>query len=303
MCIGGLCRAHEHTSYAHHSQALQPRTVTETIFSDMKRTALILALALATGFAGTASAQEYKETYNAAIEAAKAKNYADAFSKYELAAQQATAAGDSDIAKKAHIMCAKIAKVTGTAAYKEGNFDKALADFDAGLKHEPAYMPNMYMKGLTQKKLGDIDGAMATLMETANGADGKTARTAANAIRDHYHAEASKIASKDAMSGADAAQVRELIAKMQEFGQEPDANSHYYLGLAAKAEGKYEEGITHADDAIGMHRGSRSDKAKLYFLKGECLMLQGNNDAAKTAFAEAAYGSYRASAQHYIETL
>ena len=269
----------------------------------MKRTPLILALAIVTGFAGTASAQDYAETYNAAIAAAEAKNYAEAFKKYELAAQQATAAGEKDIATKSHIMCAKIAKITGTEAYKAGNYTKALADFEAGLKHEASYMPNLYMKGMTQKKLGDVDGAMTSLMQTANGADGKTGRTAAKAIRDHFHAEASQLASKETMSKADAAQVRELLAKMQEYGQEPDANTHYYLGLAAKAEGKYAEGIAHADSAIEAHRGSRSDKAKLYFLKGECLMLQGNNNDAKAAFSEAAYGSYKASAQHYIETL
>jgi tetratricopeptide (TPR) repeat protein len=269
----------------------------------MKRTALILALALLTGYAGVASAQEYAETYNEAIAAAEAKKYAEAFKKYELAAQQATAAGEKDIAKKSHIMCAKIAKIIGTEAYKAGDYTKALAEFESGLKHEPSYMPNLYMKGMTQKKLGDIDAAMASLMETADGADGKTGRTAAKAIRDHYHAEASQIAAKETMSKAEAAEVRTLLGKMQEYGQEPDANTHYYLGLAAKAEGKYAEGITHADDAIAAHRGSRSDKAKLYFLKGECLMLQGNNADAKVAFAEAAYGSYKASAQHYIETL
>lgn len=269
----------------------------------MKRTALILVLALVTGSAGVASAQEYKETYNAAIAAAEAKNYVDAFAKYEQAAKEAAAAGDEDIAKKAHIMCAKLAKINGTNAYKSGDFAGALATFEAGLTHEPTYMPNMYMKGLAQKKLGNVEEAMATLAATAEGPDGKTGRVAAKAIRDHYHAEASKLAAKDNMSTAEAGQVRALIAKMQEFGQDPDANSHFYLGLAAKAEGKYAEAVTHADAALAAHRGSRSDKAKLFFLKGESLLSQGNKDAAKTAFAEAAFGSYKASAEHYLETL
>jgi hypothetical protein len=269
----------------------------------MKRTVIILALAIATGYSGVVSAQEYRETYNAAIAAAEAKNFSDAYAKYELAAQQAEAAGDADIAKKSHIVCAKIAKIIGTEAYKAGNFTEALAQFEAGLKHESGYVPNLYMKGLTQKQLGDLDAAMTTLAEAANSNDAKTARAAADAIRDNYHAEASQLAAKEPMLTADAAQIRSLIAKMEEFGQAPDANSYFYLGLAAKAEGKYNEAITFADQAIALHRGGRGDKAKLWFLKGECLVAAGNNAQAKQAFSEAAFGSYRASAQHYIDTL
>lgn len=269
----------------------------------MKKTVAILALTIATGYSGVATAQEYKETYNAARAAALAKNYDDAFAKYELAAKQAEAAGDTDIAKKSHIVSAKIAKILGTNSYKAGDFAKALAQFEAGIKHEPAYAPNVYMKGLTQKQLGDLEAGMATLAEAAKSNDTETARAAANAIRDNYHAEASQLAAKTAISPDDATRIRELIAQMEAFGQAPDANSYFYLGLAAKAEGKYEEAISFADKAIEIHRGGRADKAKLWFLKGEALVAAGNNAGAKEAFSEAAFGSYKASAEHYIDTL
>lgn len=269
----------------------------------MKRFILIFSLAFVTGLAGVASAQEYKETYNAAIAAAEAGNYADAYNKYELAARQAEAEGDTDVAKKAHIVCAKIAKIVGTEAYKAGDFQEALAEFEKGIKHEPEYVPNLYMKGLAQKQLGDIDAAMTTLAEVANGRDQKSARTAAEAIRDYHHAEASKLAARDPLSSPDAQQIRSLIASMQEYGQQPDANSFFYLGIAAKAQGNYDEAVSFADQAIQVHRGSRADQAKLHFLKGESLMLAGENALAKEAFTAAAFGSYKASAEHYLETL
>ena len=52
-----------------------------------------------------------------------------------------------------------------------------------------------------------------------------------------------------------------------------------------------------------MHRGTASDKAKIWFTKGEALVALGNVDAAKEAFQNAAVGAYRQSAEHYLETL
>ncbi len=61
--------------------------------------------------------------------------------------------------------------------------------------------------------------------------------------------------------------------------------------------------MSSADQALELHRGSRSDKAKIYFVKGESLVGLGDSDGAKEAFQNAAVGTYRASAQHYLETL
>jgi hypothetical protein len=52
-----------------------------------------------------------------------------------------------------------------------------------------------------------------------------------------------------------------------------------------------------------MHRGSLTDKAKIYYCLGEAQMSLGNNNEAKSAFRNAAYGPYKNSAEHFIETL
>jgi len=55
--------------------------------------------------------------------------------------------------------------------------------------------------------------------------------------------------------------------------------------------------------ALEMHRGSKTDKAKIFFVKGEALMNVGDMTGAKAAFTNAAYGTYAASAKHYLDTL
>lgn len=251
-----------------------------------------------------AAQDEYKEEYNKALEAQAAKNYTLAYTHYEKAATLAKAAGDADIAEKSHVMCAKLAKVNGTAQYKAEKYAEALATFEAGLKHEPKYTPNLYMKGLTLKALGREDEALAAYLETSKGSDAKTARTATKAIRSYFTANVSEIVSKENIGSSDADRALAMLDEMEtKYEQEPDANSLFYRGLALKAKGQYDACISTMDSAVEVHRGGATDKAKLYFTKGECLMMSGDNDGAKLAFGKAKFGSYAKSAQHFIDTL
>ncbi|NNE34423.1 MAG: hypothetical protein HKN13_04265 [Rhodothermales bacterium] len=266
---------------------------------------VLLSFVLAGLFSVSANAQdEYKEEYNKALEAQKAKNYTLAYTHYEKAAQMASAAGDESIAQKSHVMCAKLAKVNGTAQYKAEDYAGALATFEAGIAHEPKYMPNLYMKGLTQKAMGNTDEALGTFLAETKGSDNKTGRTAAKAIRSHFGAQASAIVSKENISGAEADQALALLDELQtKYEQTPDANSLFYRGLALKAKADYASCVNVMDSAVDIHRGGNTDKAKLFFTKGECLMMAGDNDAAKIAFGKAKFGSYAKPAQHFIETL
>jgi tetratricopeptide (TPR) repeat protein len=84
---------------------------------------------------------------------------------------------------------------------------------------------------------------------------------------------------------------------------EADSDTYYCTAESQKVNGQFADAIASADQALAIHRGSRTDKAKIYFVKGEALMNSGDIGGAKEAFRNAAYGNYRASAEHYIETL
>ncbi len=265
------------------------------------RGALVTAIFVSMGFT-SATAQDYKESYNAALAAANAKKYSEAYTNYEAAAKGARAAGDKDVEDLSRKVLAQLDKIFGSREYKRGNYEAALGHFEKGIGHNPDYAPNIYNKGLALKKLGRIDAAMEALKQAAATRDRKVAREAEETIRSHYHAEASQLVAKENPSRADADRALAALAEMEKFVS-PDADSFYYMATAANAKGDHAQAVTFADRALEIHRGGRSDKAKIHFVKAEALMLSGDIAAAKTEFRNAAFGSYKASAEHYLQTL
>lgn len=269
---------------------------------------LLLAFLVAALGSSAAYAQDYKEAYNNGLEAAKAKNYDEAYAQFSKALEGAAQAGDSDVEKMAGKVLAQLDYRNGLKATKAENYEEALTHFDRGIAHYPTNAKNYLGKALALKKLDRLDEAMALFLQAkevaeANG-DRKTARAAEKAIRDHYVYLASSTLSKmgDRTSRAEGEQALAYLQEMAKY-VEPDADAYYYMAEAYKAMGEYDQAVAMADKALELHRGSRTDKAKIYFVKGEALMAMQDYEGAKAAFRKAAYGSYKAPAQHYIETL
>lgn len=256
----------------------------------------------------TATAQTYKETFNEAREAALAKDYTTALEKYISAADGAADENDADVERNARKVVGQLAYILGRSALQKENFDDALNYFDLGIKQYPSNAKNYLARASTLKKMDRMDDAIqafAQTMEVATaGSDTQTARQAEEAIRGHYIFLASTALSRNGArtSRADAQEAMTYITELLQY-VEPDADTYYYTAESLKVEGDFEESVAKADQALEIHRGSRTDKAKIYFVKGEALMGLGQIDAAKDAFRNAAYGNYRASAEHYIETL
>ena len=268
--------------------------------------ALLMAFLLAGMNATSALAQDdgqaYKRSYNAALEAYKANNYAQARAKFAEASTLAQGAGDSEIAKKSKYAAAQLDYKLGNTALKGENFDQALKHYQAGTAMYPDYAKNKYGEGLALKKLGRIDEALTTWKGLIGNNDRQVDRTTKKAIRDHFYFQASSAVSKNNASAADADRAMAALNASEQY-LEPDADYYYYTAVAHNIKGNTGACITAANKALDMHRGSKSDKAKIYFIKGEALMYSGDTEAAKAAFANATYGSYRQSAQHYLDTL
>jgi tetratricopeptide (TPR) repeat protein len=263
----------------------------------------VFGLALATLISASAVfAQEYKESFNAAIEAAKAKQYQQAYDLYTAAADGARAAGDAEVEDKSNKILSQLDQIFGTSLLKKEDYAGALTRFEHGIGHNPDYAVNYYNRGLALKKLDRTEEAIQSFVEAMNRDDGKVARQAENAVRSHFHAEASRLVAKENPRVSDADQAIEYLDQVQQI-VEANADTYYYLANAYSIKGDYEKAVAFADQALEIHRGGRSDRAKIHFLKGEALMYAGNITAAKDEFQEARYGNYKASAEHYLETL
>lgn len=253
---------------------------------------------------GPVTAQQYKEDFNAAHEAAKdPATFADARSLFANAATGADEASDTEVAQRARYIAAQLDYKLGTAAFKAGNFSAALEHYLNGENIFPTYIRNSYGKGLALKNLDRIDEALDAFKAVAGAqGDRKTSLAAEKAIRDHFMNQASTALAKRNATRADADAAEAAIASLLEF-MEADADVHYYTALAHYTKGEGEAAVAAAQQALNIHTGSRSDKAKIYYVLGEAYVSVGDRDAARDAFSNAVYGSWKQSAEHYLETL
>lgn len=254
-----------------------------------------------------ALAQEYKETYNTAIEAAKAKDYETAYAEFTTAASLASEAGDNDIAQRARKVAAQIDYNTGKQLVANEDFAAGLERFEQGIELFPQYAKNYTGKALALKKLERNEEAIQAyqdLIDYGNeNSDSQAIREGESGIRDHYiYLASSALGRSSEPSASDAREAIGYLEDLQEY-LDADADVYFYMAAANNALGNYDEAVQYADQALEMHSGSRSDAAKIHFVKGEALMYNGNTAAAKESFQNATFGSYRSLAEHYLETL
>jgi tetratricopeptide (TPR) repeat protein len=269
---------------------------------------VIGAFAIALFLAMPAFGQEYKEAYNAARTAAKANNLTEALQKFTLAANGAKASGDTEVERRSNKVIAQIEYKLGLNATRDEDYAAALQHFESGIARYPSYSKNYLGRGLALKKLDRIDDAIAAFQQAIEAgtaeSDRQTARAAETAISEHFVYLASSLLSRNGgkPSSADADQALAHLARLAGL-VEPDADVMYYTAEAFKAKGDFAQSVASAEQALELHRGSRTEKAKIYFVMGEALVGLGDTSGAKDAFQNAAVGSYRASAEHYLETL
>ena len=267
----------------------------------LRRTLLLLPLLLL--LTVTVEAQEYKKTFNAARAAALAKDYATARAQYAAAANGADEAGDAEVSRQARYVAAQIDQRLGNAALKADNAESALQHYANGVAIFPDYIKNTYGQGLALKKLGRMDEALEAWSGILdNTQDRRTALAAESAIREHFYFQASSAVSKNAPSASDGDRALAALERSKEY-VEPDSDYYYYVAEAQLAKGNNAECVAAANESLALHRGSRTDAAKIHFTKAEAQLRMGDTDGAKVSFRNAAYGSYKPSAEHYLSTL
>ncbi len=280
--------------------------MTMSTFKSFAVLALLFCLAMGVR-TSPVQAQEYKEAFNAAIEAAKANDYPTARDEFARASELARQENDKDIADRSASNAAKIDYNIGKGLIEQGNFAGALERFNDGIDVYPSYVNNYEGKALALKKLERAEEAIQAyedLIAFGNEHnDTQALRKGETGIRDHFNFLASAALGRRAEPSASDA--REAMASLEELQErvDPDADTYFYLAVANNALGNYDAAVSFADQALGLHRGSRTDAAKIHFTRGEALMYAGNITAAKESFENARFGSYKSPAEHYLETL
>ncbi|MDQ7039406.1 MAG: hypothetical protein Q9M35_00505 [Rhodothermus sp.] len=270
----------------------------------------LLAVSLPLATTRAQQAEEYKRVFNQALEDARAKQYQKAQEGFLRAAEMAKAANDQEVAQRALRIVAQLDYNFGLRAYRNKSYDQALEHYTKGIEHDPSYPKNYLGKGLALLKLDRFEEGLETLKQALSvskeARDRQTQQAAEKAIRDHYLYLASSTLARQG-GNPTPPDAREAIRYLDELLQiedvSPDADVYYYYAEAWKTLGEYQKAVEMAQKALELHRGSRTDKAKIYFVMGEAYMLMGDKENARRAFSNALYGSYKAPAEHYLSQL
>ncbi len=270
----------------------------------------LLAVSLPLATTRAQQSEEYKKVFNQALEDARAKQYQKAQEGFLRAAEMAKEANDQEVAQRALRIVAQLDYNFGLRAYRNKSYDQALEHYTKGIEHDPSYPKNYLGKGLALLKLDRFEEGLETLKQalavSKEARDRQTLQAAEKAIRDHYLYLASSTLARQG-GNPTPPDAREAIKYLDELLQiedvSPDADVYYYYAEAWKTLGEYQKAVEMAQKALELHRGSRTDKAKIYFVMGEAYMLMGDKENARRAFSNALYGSYKAPAEHYLSQL
>lgn len=256
-----------------------------------------------------AKTEQLREAWEAAVAAYQARNFTTAYTEFERAAELGNQLEDpkaQETGQRARQYLPRIAYAEGLQHLQSGDHNAAVAAFDKGFALDSTYVNNLLGKGQAYQRMDRSDDALALYVRAlASGrasGDSDGVRRAEEAIRSYYQPQASELLASENVG---ATQARRAITYLEEMQQhvDADANTYFYLASAHNILGEHERAVQLLDQGLEMHTGSRTDKARFYFEKGEALRYMGNIAAAKEAYRNAAFGSYKQPAEHFIETL
>jgi tetratricopeptide (TPR) repeat protein len=289
-------------------RTFQLKTMNRFILGSFFAALMFAGFGVGTAAAQAGDDQEYRRAFNAGLEAHQARDHNEAYRQFARAAQLAAQAGDEEVARRAARVAAQLDYNIGNALARNERFEDAAKRYEAGIKLDPGYPHNYVALATALRGLNRVDEAMDMFMkghEIARAAnDREMAQRAHQGVRDHFVAIASQALGRNenAPRRSDADVAISALTALQEY-IEADADVYFFLAVAHNARTEYDKAVEMADAGLAIHRGSRTDAAKIHFVRGEALMNLGQNDAARAAFQAAAVGEYRAPAEHYLSRL
>jgi len=145
--------------------------------------------------------------------------------------------------------------------------------------------------------LSSLQRAIEVGNETGNT---RVANLATERIRGEFRSRASEALNAQNPTNEQINAALEAINELEQY-VEPDAQSLYYRARAYFEDKQFQQALQTARQGLDQHQGSRSDAAKFHFVIAESQMRLGDTQQACQAFEDAAYGDYRARAEHRLE--
>lgn len=229
----------------------------------------------------------------------QAEQFVQAAEAFGVAAEQATKYGNTRIAQQSRGVIPQLHLMEGNKQFRNENFTAAMASYDKAIAARPNYAAAYYQKGLIYRQQENLDEALnffdRAIQIGGASNEGEIVSNATNAARNFL-----LLTGVNRMEARQYNQATEFLRQALQYDQD-NADVHYRLAEVYNKRAMSTEAITHANRALELERGSRTDKAKIYFELALAQSNAGDFAAACENYAQAAIGSFRAAAEHAME--
>jgi tetratricopeptide (TPR) repeat protein len=220
---------------------------------------------------------------------------------FQEAREMSSEYGNENIASKAEQVVTQLYYTKSILQYKSGNHSESLASLEQAIERNPNYAKAYYQKGIVLKnqESSDFEKALTQFdkaIEVGNKTnDGQIVRKAKEAAHDELLYRGAKATEAKSYKSAVS-----MLNRALDYNSE-SADAHYRLAEAFNKQALWDQTISHANKALELENGGRTEKAKIYFELGTAYKNQGKVEQACSAFKNAAYGSFKSPAEHQME--
>jgi len=229
----------------------------------------------------------------------QARNFSEAVDEFEKAAELAEELGNNQIAEQVRGNILVVMLQWGNTEFNRENNEKAEEVYKMALERNANYPNPYYQLGLIERRRGNLDSSLEYFDRAIQlgRAQNRTnvVENAEGAARDFLTTQGARQIEENNFRRA-----IELLNRSLEYDMN-HANTYYRLSEAYNQLGNWSNAVSNANRALELERGGQVARAKIYFELGYAHMNQDNETQACTAFKNAAYGGFRAAAEHHIE--
>lgn len=227
------------------------------------------------------------------------QNFVGAAEAFAVASEQATKYGNTQIAQRSKAAIPQLYLSQGNTHLKADEHDKALEMYDKALAARPTYAAAYYQKGLVYRQQENLDEALGYFDRAIQIGTSSNEQTIVNSAT----SAARNFLLLKGVNSTEARQFRTAVELLKQALQYDDtsADVHYRLSEAYNKQALWADAIASANKALELEQGGRTDRAKIYFELGFAQKGNGNYEAACSSFQQAAFGSFRAAAEHEME--
>lgn len=227
-------------------------------------------------------------------------------SEFESTYKVAKKYGNNSIAQRSKENVPKLYYFKGNMAYQKGNYKVALQAYDNAIQKDPQYAKAFYQKGLTYMKMDKSNADVSHLQEALK--MWNQAIKTGNKIGDSITVRRAKAAAGSFLvyKGAKASEAKHYTTGIKLIKQsfnytKTNSNAYYRLAQAYNHIKDYHEAIKNGETALKYEKGGKTDKAKIWFEIATGYQKLKEKDKACKAYENAAYGAFKASADHAMK--